>query len=162
MTSAQQKFVSEYLKGYDISDITSTDYFGNLVYDEDKMATVKSQIIKFVEELSKDTTTKDALENLSAPQTDDESVSEYVDRIKTAIEAIQTYCTENGIEIPISLGDISGDTDDLATKYENAIQSANEKFKGEDLTSFFEENSINTEEEIDKWNEIANGSNNNG
>lgn len=159
LTTAQQKFVSDYLKGYDISDITSTDSFGNLVYDEDKMATVKSQIVKFVEELSKDTTTKDALENLYAPPTDDESVSEYVDRIKTAITAIQTYCTENGIEIPIALGDISTDTDDLSKKYENAIKSAQDKF-GTDETKFFKDNSINTTEEIDNWLSVAEAANN--
>lgn len=124
----------------------------NELFSQSTLQAFESNVVKLFQNES----TQSSMVDLYAPPTDDESVAEYVNRIKTAIEAIQTYCTENGIKIPISLGDISTDTDDLATKYENAIQSANEKFKGEDLTSFFEENSINTQEEIDKWTKIAN------
>lgn len=47
------------------------------------------------------------------------------------------------------------DVDALEAKYQNVIQSAKDKFGGEDLTSFFTDNSINTEDEIDKWIRIS-------
>lgn len=157
LTSEQQKFVSDYLEGFDISDISSKNGLtGKLQYDEDKMLLVKNQIIKFVENLSEDSTTKEALKDLYAPPADDESVTDYVNRMKSAMEAIQAYCVDNEIEIPLSLGNSSEDTEALEAKYEDAIRSAKENFQGEDLTLFFKENSINTQEEIDKWQEIAN------
>lgn len=158
LSAEQQKFVSEYLKGFNISDITSTDYWGNLVYDKDKMASVKSQIKQFVEELSQNDSTKQVLTSLYSPPADDETMPEYVARIKSAIEAIQKYCENNRIEIPFNISAIESDTNDISTKYNNAVQSAKDKF-GINETKFFEENSINTQEEIDKWLEIAGAAN---
>ena len=45
-------------------------------------------------------------------------------------------------------------TEDLQKSYNDAISSAQEKY-GEDLTPFFKKHSINTQKEIDKWNEVA-------
>ena len=46
---------------------------------------------------------------------------------------------------------------DLSNDYALAIKNAQDKFTGEnfDWNSWFEENSINTQEEIDRWNSIA-------
>lgn len=137
LTSEQQKFVSDYLEGFDISDISSKNGLtGNLQYDEDKMLLVKNQIIEFVENLSEDSTTKEALKNLYAPPADDESVTDYVNRMKSAMEAIQAYCEDKGIEIPLSLGNSSEDTEALEAKYEDAIRAAKEITSEEEPVSY--------------------------
>lgn len=137
LTSEQQKFVSDYLEGFDLSDVSSQNWFtGNLQYDEDKMLLVKNQIIEFVEKLSEDSTTKEALKDLYAPPADDESVTDYVNRMKSAMEAIQAYCEDKGIEIPLSLGNSSEDTEALEAKYEDAIRSAKEITSEEEPISY--------------------------
>lgn len=154
LSKEQQKFVTDYLKGFDISDITSENSIGILEYDEDKMASVKSQIKKFVEELSHDDSTKQALTDLYAPPSDNETIEEYKNRIDSALEIIRKYCEANGIEIPVGISDVEDSATGLESSYKKTIENAKEKY-GEDLTPFFKENSINTQEEIDKWREIA-------
>ena len=154
LSKEQQKFVTDYLKGFDISDITSENSMGILEYDEDKMASVKSQIKKFVEELSHDNSTKQALTDLYAPPSDNETIEEYKNRIDSALEVIRKYCEANGIEIPVGISDVEDSATNLESSYKQTIENAKEKY-GEDLTPFFKENSINTQEEIDKWREIA-------
>lgn len=154
LSKDQQKFVTDYLKGFDISDITSENSMGILEYDEDKMASVKSQIKKFVEELSHDNSTKQALTDLYAPPSDNETIEEYKNRIDSALEVIRKYCEANGIEIPVGISDVEDSATNLESSYKQTIENAKEKY-GEDLTPFFKENSINTQEEIDKWREIA-------
>lgn len=154
LSKEQQKFVTDYLKGFDISDITSENFMGILEYDEDKMASVKSQIKKFVEELSHDNSTKQALTDLYAPPSDNETIEEYKNRIDSALEVIRKYCEANGIEIPVGISDVEDSATNLESSYKQTIENAKEKY-GEDLTPFFKENSINTQEEIDKWREIA-------
>lgn len=154
LSKEQQKFVTDYLKGFDISDITSENSMGILEYDEDKMASVKSQIKKFVEELSHDDSTKQALTDLYAPPSDNGTIEEYKNRIDSALEVIRKYCEANGIEIPVGISDVEDSATGLESSYKQTIENAKEKY-GEDLTPFFKENSINTQEEIDKWREIA-------
>lgn len=154
LSKEQQKFVTDYLKGFDISDITSKNSMGILEYNEDKMASVKSQIKKFVEELSHDDSTKQALTDLYAPPSDNETIEEYKNRIDSALEVIRKYCEANGIEIPVGISDVEDSASGLESSYKQTIENAKEKY-GEDLTPFFKENSIDTQEEIDKWREIA-------
>lgn len=154
LSKEQQKFVTDYLKGFDISDITSENSMGILEYDEDKMASVKSQIKKFIEELSHDDSTKQALTDLYAPPSDNETIEEYKNRIDSALEVIRKYCEANGIEIPVGISDVEDSATGLESSYKQTIENAKEKY-GEDLTPFFKKNSINTQEEIDKWREIA-------
>ena len=121
LSSEQQKFVTDYLKGFDISDITSTDALGNLVYDEDKMASVKSQIEDFVESLSKDDSIKQTLIDLYTPQSDSETIDEYKQRIDSALKIIRQYCEDCKIEIPVELEGIGKGADKLQQSYENTI-----------------------------------------
>ncbi len=163
LSAEQQKFVNEFLKGYDISDIMSESYnpFNQgWKFDKDKMASVKHQITDFVESLSQDETTKIALANLYAIPTDEQSVSEFVEQFRNALEVIKTYCQENGIEIPISITESEQSINDLETQYQSTVAFAKERFNGYDPTSFFEKHSINTQEEIDAWQEIAQGATN--
>lgn len=157
LTTEQQKFVNEFLKGFNIDDIVSRDWFGNLTYDEDKMKSVKRQITDFVEALSQDETTKSALADLYAIPTDEQSISEFIEQFRNALEIIKTYCQENGIEIPIAITDSEQTINDLEAQYQRAIDFAKDKFDGYDPTAFFKEHSINTQEEIDAWQEIAQG-----
>ena len=155
LSTEQQKFVSDFLKGFNISDIASENLFGFLEYDNDKMASVKNQIKKFVEELSHDDITKNALANLYAIPTDEQSISEFVEQFRNALEVIQAYCKENGIKIPIAISDSEQTVNDLEAQYQRAVDFAEDKFDGYDPTAFFKEHSINTQEEIDAWQEIA-------
>ena len=155
LSSEQQKFVNEFLKGFNIDDITSRDAFGNLSYSEDKMKSVKRQINDFVENLSKDENTKNALANLYSVPTDNQSISSYVKSFGDALLIIQKYCAENNITVPISIDDNS-----LIKEYGRAIDFAKEKFNlsynDKQLETFFDRDFINTIEEIDKFIEIAN------
>ena len=157
LTTEQQKFVNEFLKGFNIDDIVSRDWFGNLTYDEDKMKSVKRQITDFVEALSQDETTKSALADLYAIPTDEQSISEFIEQFRNALEIIKTYCQENGIEIPIAITDSEQTINDLEAQYQRAVDFAKENFDGYDPTAFFKEHSINTQEEIDAWQKIAQG-----
>lgn len=155
LTTEQQKFVNEFLKGFNIDDIVSRDWFGNLTYDEDKMKSVKRQITDFVEALSQDETTKTALADLYAIPTDEQSIREFVEQFRNALEIIKAYCQENGIEIPIAITDSEQTINDLEAQYQRAVDFAKDKFDGYDPTAFFKEHSINTQEEIDTWQKIA-------
>lgn len=159
LSSEQQKFVNEFLKGFNIDDITSRDWFGNLTYDEDKMKSVKRQINDFIETLSQDETTKDALADLYAIPTDEQSIGEFVEQFRSALEIIKAYCEENGIEIPIAITNSEEAINELEAQQQRAVDFAKDKFNGYDPTAFFKENSINTQEEVDKWLEIAQAAN---
>lgn len=85
------------------------------------------------------------------------SPNELRDKVNSLVQKIADIIGVKDVNsLKISLG---FDVDGLVTNYNNAINSASNKLKGgdkKDLTKFFEDNSINTQEEIDKWNEIAN------
>lgn len=154
LSTEQQKFVNDYLKTFSISDISSRDFWENLQYDENKMTSVKSQIIDFVKTLSKDDSTKLALTDLYASPKDNQTVDGYVTQVKSALELIKTYCEDNGIEIPLEITNRENDIDSLKKSYDSAIKNANTRFKS-DESKFFEDNSINTQEEIDNWLQIV-------
>ena len=185
LSKEQQKFVADYLKGFDISDITSENSMGILEYDEDKMSSVKSQIKKFVEELSHDDSTKQALTDLYAPPSDNETIEEYKNRIDSALEVIRKYCKTNGIEIPVGIEDAEKTSKSLEKSYENTINRFTEKMDARSakqlrdakerndsallselekkfgitdrniLSNFFDTEGINTQEEIDYFNDVT-------
>lgn len=160
LSTEQQKFVNEFLKSFNISDIMSESnnpLDQGWKFDENKMASVKSQIIKFVEALSQDESTKNALADLYAVPTNEQSIDEFIEQFRNALEVIQAYCNKNGIEIPIAISDNEQSINDLEAQYQRTVDSAKEKFNGYDPTAFFKEHSINTQEEIDAWQEIAQG-----
>lgn len=154
LSKEQQKFVTDYLKGFDISDITSENSMGVLEYDEDKMASVKSQIKKFVEELSHDDYTKQALTDLYAPPSDNETIEEYKNRIDSALEVIRKYCEVNGIEIPIGISDVEDSATDLQQSYEDTIN----RFKSSEESSL-DELTTKYDEAIAKRKELYSGEN---
>lgn len=160
LSTEQQKFINEFLKGFSISDIMSESnnpFDQGWKFDEDKMASVKSQITKFVEALSQDETTKTALADLYAIPTDEQSIDEFIEQFRNALEVIQAYCEESGIELPIAISDSEQSINDLEAQYQRAVDFAKDEFDGYDPTTFFKEHSINTQEEIDAWQKIAQG-----
>ena len=80
------------------------------------------------------------------PEEINAKVNEYIQQIANSLGI------KGAIQLKIALG--FEDTDSLINNYNAAIQEGKFKF-GEDLTLFFKKNSINTQEEIDKWLEIA-------
>lgn len=111
-------------------------------------------------DLFQNSSTKQSMIDIFTPQGEDESIKDYTTRVENAISEIQKYCDEKGITIPFNFGTednpkgVQKIVNDLQKSYDDAISSAKEEYS-EDLTPFFEENSINTQEEIDKWNEVA-------
>ena len=99
--------------------------------------------------------TKKAMVDFYTPIADDETVKDYANRIKSSLETVQSYCDKNGIEIPIAITDSEQTINDLEAQYQRAIDFAKENFDGYDPTAFFKEHSINTQEEIDAWQKIA-------
>nr|DAN13955.1 MAG TPA: hypothetical protein [Caudoviricetes sp.] len=99
-----------------------------------------------------------------------ENISSSKEQIDKYIKIIADYIGTDTDSLKKNLGyDIA---DDIVQSYNNAIRNASTKFSGQnfivnggsplydaqksDLEKFFEENSINTQEEIDRWIEIAN------
>lgn len=78
------------------------------------------------------------------------------DKLKSAVDnyinILSNYLGEDANTLKIRLG--FEDIDELESRYSNAIQYTKELF-GTDETAFFEDNSINTVEEVDNWLEVA-------
>lgn len=72
------------------------------------------------------------------------------------LQQIQDYFGENNI-ITISLKPQIDDTETLQQQYQQAIEDAKKMQDDFDWDSWFKENSINTQEEIDRWQKIAQG-----
>lgn len=70
------------------------------------------------------------------------------------IKHVQDYFGE-GHAITLSLTPELELTEDLEQQYQDAINFAKDKFEGYDPTEFFKKHSINTQEEIDAWQKIA-------
>ena len=102
-----------------------------------------------------DKNTQQAMIDIYAPQGIEESIEDYSKRVNNAIKNIQDYAKENKIDISLDFGDITGDVENLQKQYNDAIAKAKDKELDFDWNSWFKENSINTQEEIDRWNEIA-------
>lgn len=87
--------------------------------------------------------------------TSDMPVSDIVEQINEYINSIAIAINEDPEELKIRLG--FDYVDDLEAQYQRAVDFAKDKFDGYDPTAFFKEHSINTQEEIDAWQEIAQG-----
>ena len=82
-------------------------------------------------------------------------VNDIVEQINGYINSIAIAINEDPEELKIRLG--FDYVDDLEAQYQRAIDFAKDKFDGYDPTAFFKEHSINTQEEIDRWQEIVQG-----
>lgn len=87
----------------------------------------------------------------------DMPVDEASAAINQYIDYIAKILGEDPVTLKIRLG--FDDFDNLKNEYDNAISTAKDKF-GQDETSFFKTNSINTTDEINSWNKIAESASN--
>lgn len=110
---------------------------------------------KLVTSISDNKEVQDALKELFTMDTADMSV----DEVKTAVDSyantIATVINENPEELKVRLG--FDYVNDPEAQYQRAVDFAKDKFNGYDPTAFFKEHSINTQEEIDAWQKIAQG-----
>ncbi len=105
---------------------------------------------------------KQAMIDFFTPKLDDETVNDFIARVTSAIQTIQTYCNENGITVPIKIGGSTGSTLGILNvfesifqrKYEDAVSRFGDAEKAL-LEDFFKEHSINDSDEIDYWNTIT-------
>lgn len=125
----------------------------NELFNQTALQTFESDFVS----LFNNEATKQAMVDFYTPIADDETVKDYADRIKSSLGTVQSYCDENGITVPINFDDSEQTINDLEAQYQRAVDFAKDKFEGYDPTAFFKEHSINTQEEIDAWQEIAQG-----
>ena len=111
---------------------------------------VGAYVSELVSEIQNNPEFQTALTNLStlSPEKAKETVDSY-------LSTISSFLHEDKNELKIRLG--FDNVDDLLTSYNNAIKTSIDKYGGSenDLKKFFDDNSINTQEEIDKWLEVA-------
>jgi len=144
LTNSQKSFISEYIRnGFNAYDL------------ENDAVKVKSSIIDMVEGISTDEKVKSAIDSLFALDAKDLNVTDYVNKYKEILDNVISQLNISDADANSLRLKLSVDADDLATKYKNAINSAKAKFNGYDPTQFFKDNSINTQEEIDAWLEVA-------
>lgn len=91
----------------------------NNLFSKTALQTFESDLVS----LFTNDATKQAMLNFYAPMSEDETVKEYTDRVTSALNTVQTYCNENGIVIPIEIGDSSEGVDSL-------VNNVKEKLKG--------------------------------
>lgn len=95
---------------------------------------------------------QDLLTNLFTIEDQNISPDKLKATVDSYINILADYLNEDANILKIRLG--FEDIDELESRYSNAIQYTKELF-GTDETAFFENNSINTTEEIDNWLEVA-------
>lgn len=125
----------------------------NELFNQTALQTFESDFVS----LFNNDATKKAMVDFYTPIADDETVKDYADRIKSSLETVQSYCDGNGITVPINFDDSKQTINNLEAQYQRAVDFAKDKFDGYDPTAFFKEHSINTQGEIDAWQEIAQG-----
>ena len=125
----------------------------NELFSQKALQTFESDFVS----LFNNDATKQAMVDFYTPIADDETVKDYADRIKSSLKTVQLYCNENGITVPINFDGSEQTINDLEAQYQRAVDFAKENFDGYDPTAFFKEHSINTQEEIDAWQKIAQG-----
>lgn len=73
----------------------------------------------------------------------------------SALDAIIKTYEDNGIVVPIYFETQKKELNTLQEQYNDAIEKAKKQEADFDWDSWFKENSIDTQEEIDRWNKIA-------
>lgn len=141
----------------------------------------ESNVIKLFE----DENTQKAMINIYTPQGEAESIKDYSKRVSNAIKEFQNYVKEKKIDIPLDFGDTTDDIYSLEKSYENTINRFTEKMDARSakqlrdakerndiallselekkfgitdrniLSDFFTTEGINTQEEIDYFNEVT-------
>lgn len=144
LTDSQKNFLSEYIR----NNFTADDLAKN-------STAVVTAIGNMVENISDDERIKLSINKLFSLSDKDLSVTEYADEYKRIIEEIISYLNLTEEEADNLRNNLTKNTNALEEKYNNAVKFTKEKFDDYDPTAFFNENSVNTEKEIDSWLKIA-------
>ncbi len=75
--------------------------------------------------------TKQAMLDLYSLPNEDETVDDYVNRMKSAVDTVQSYCTKNGINIPISFEETTADVDTMISMAKGKLQNEFDNKVGE-------------------------------
>lgn len=130
------------------SSIDSEFIKQNNLLGQDALQSFESNVIKLFE----DKDTQRAMIDIYTPQGDDESIEDYSKRVNDAIEEVQNYAKDKKIDIPLDFTDTTENIEDLQESYENTINRFNDSDK---IKDFFDTEGINTQDELDKFNEVA-------
>lgn len=116
---------------------------------------VGAYVSKLVSEIQNNPEFQTALTNLFTTDLSTLSPEKAKETVDSYLSTISSFLHEDKNELKIRLG--FDNVDDLLTSYNNAIKTSIDKYGGSenDLKKFFDDNSINTQEEIDKWLEVA-------
>lgn len=116
---------------------------------------VGAYVSELVSEIQNNPEFQTALTNLLTTDLSTLSPEKAKETVDSYLSTISSFLHEDKNELKIRLG--FDNVDDLLTSYNNAIKTSIDKYGGSenDLKKFFDDNSINTQEEIDKWLEVA-------
>lgn len=116
---------------------------------------VGAYVSELVSEIQNNPEFQTALTNLFTTDLSTLSPEKAKETVDSYLSTISSFLHEDKNELRIRLG--FDNVDDLLTSYNNAIKTSIDKYGGSenDLKKFFDDNSINTQEEIDKWLEVA-------
>lgn len=116
---------------------------------------VGAYVSELVSEIQNNPEFQTALTNLFTTDLSTLSPEKAKETVDSYLSTISSFLHEDKNELKIRLG--FDNVDDLLTSYNNAIKTSIDKYGGSenDLKKFFDDNSINTQEEIDKWLEVA-------
>lgn len=116
---------------------------------------VGAYVSELVSEIQNHPEFQTALTNLFTTDLSTLSPEKAKETVDSYLSTISSFLHEDKNELKIRLG--FDNVDDLLTSYNNAIKTSIDKYGGSenDLKKFFDDNSINTQEEIDKWLEVA-------
>lgn len=144
-----------------------TEYINNLDYGsiktEDDFIAMANDVKLFTKTLASDDTFADYINDIYAPQGEDESIEYYSKRVNDAIANVQKYIKDKKLSISLDFGTednpkgIKESVDKLQKQYDQAINKFEGKANDLDLSQFFKDNSINDQEEIDYWNKVTEG-----
>ena len=116
---------------------------------------VGAYVSELVSEIQNNPEFQTALTNLFTTDLSTLSPEKAKETVDSYLSTISSFLHEDKNELKIRLG--FDNVDNLLTSYNNAIKTSIDKYGGSenDLKKFFDDNSINTQEEIDKWLEVA-------
>lgn len=137
-----QNVDTEVINGFNGNDLFASNYVNSVVNS-----------------ITEDDTVQKALVELFSLDSEKLSVDDLKTKVDSYIDTIASAIGKDSLSLKISLG--FDNVDDLSAKYKDVIKRFDDKFKEDpiSLSKFFENNSINTQEELDKWIKIANGCN---
>lgn len=132
------------------SSIDSEFIKQNNLLGQDALQSFESNVVKLFE----DKDTQKAMIDIYTPQGDDESIEDYSKRVNDAIKKVQNYAKDKKIDIPLDFTDATDNVEDIQKSYEDTINRFKDSNK---IKDFFDTEGINTQEEIDTFNDVTKG-----